>query len=90
MGISPETFWASIACEFEHMATSLDYFIERFETIELDSMSVESFNEFCLKNHVEDETLRDKLYDLFNYLRLFKHGGKFSLYKHRQPEWKAA
>jgi hypothetical protein len=88
MGICPENFWESVAGEFGPMATYFDLLIERFVEKGLESMSTESFSEFCnLENLIENETLQNKLYDLFNYLRLFKDGGKFSLYKNRQPEW---
>jgi len=31
--------------------------------------------------------IHDKLFDLFNYIRVFENGGKFELFKNRQPEW---
>ena len=87
MGVCPEDFQKSIAAEFGHMASSFDMLIERFGETDLESMSTESFNEFCNFVIQGNEVLRSKLYVAFIYLRLFKDGGKFGLYKNRQPEW---
>lgn len=88
MGICPESYRQSLVEEFGDNAASFDVLIESFREAASEAISTESFNDFCTgSGHQSDAVIHNKLYDLFNYLRLFKQGGKFGLYKGRQAEW---
>lgn len=88
MGIDPKAYEQSLIKEFSDKAHWFQEIIASFKDVPEKEMSTESFNAFYdSTGYPLTGSFFNKIYDLFNYLRLFKKGGKFNLYKNRQAEW---
>jgi hypothetical protein len=87
MGVDPEEFSESIFDKFGDDAKTFNLIIESFKKSNIDAMTTDAFNKFCESIGSRERNISDALYDLFNYLRLYKEGGRFALYKGRQAEW---
>lgn len=88
MGIDPKAYEQSLIKEFSDKAHWFQEIIASFKDVPEKEMSIDSFNEFYdSTGNPPTGSFYNKIYDLFNYLKLFKDGGKFNLYKNRQAEW---
>lgn len=88
MGIRPESYEQSLVSEFGNEADLFEKLIKCFSRFSSEEMTTASFNNFYINcGHQSYGLIHEKLYDIFNYLRLFKESGKLGLYKGRQAEW---
>lgn len=89
MRIDPKDYSNFLQDQHGEDAENFKRLIEQFSEFSLEEMSIIRFNDFINKYKVFDESLTfNQLYDLFNYLRLFREGDVFKLFKGRQAEWK--
>ncbi|MDY0275492.1 MAG: hypothetical protein RBR42_08665 [Desulfomicrobium sp.] len=88
MRICGAEYESALMASYGDKAKSFSTLLDFFRETALEKMTVEAFNNF-MENKINryDENLLNKLYDIFNYLVLFKRGGVFELYRFRQAEW---
>lgn len=88
MGIDPEMFETSLVKEFSGNAFLFHKLMQTFRKTPANAIKTELFNDFLKSFQCPaDGIVCDKLFDFFNYIRLFNDGGILSLYKGRQAEW---
>ena len=89
MRIEPEAFSASLVEKNgKKCALYFDSLIDQFSGCSAQELTNECFNKFCEDYDIpEDSLIFNQLYDIFNYLRLYREGGVFGLFKGRQAEW---
>jgi hypothetical protein len=88
MGIDAQEYDQQLSKELDDQSSILQSLIEFFWGVELHGLESATFNNFYAKSGLPTTSnIHNAAYDLFNYLRLFKSGGKMALYKHRQAEW---
>ncbi|WP_404397405.1 hypothetical protein [Idiomarina loihiensis] len=88
MGIDPYSYQADLSSRFNSHANLIDSLINSFGVKASGSLKTEDFNSHIKQHDISDESeIYNHAYDIFNYIRLFKGGGRFGLFKGRQPEW---
>lgn len=89
MRIAPKEYSNLLQGQHGEDAEIFNSLVEQFFGLSLEELSTIRFNNFVKEYNVLDDSLIfNQLYDLFNYLRLFREGGVFKLFKGRQAEWK--
>jgi len=89
MKIDPKQYSNSLQEQHGIDAEFFNRLVEQFFGLRLEELSTNHFNNFVKEfNFLDDSLIFNQLYDLFNYLRLFREGGVFKLFKGRQAEWK--
>ena len=88
MGINVDAYEKSLVEEFSNDTLCFQKLIQAFKNAPGDAIKTELFNSFYESiGHPAEGAIHEKLFDLFNYVRLFNGGGKIILYKGRQAEW---
>ncbi|MEO5379138.1 MAG: hypothetical protein H7832_15360 [Magnetococcus sp. DMHC-6] len=88
MRIVPEIFSDSLESKHSKDAHYFDVLLGQLSVDETQELTAEHFNEIIKHLEVSDNSLIfNQLYDLFNYIRLYREGGVFKLFKERQAEW---
>jgi hypothetical protein len=89
MRIDPKQYSNMLQDQHGQDAVTFNSLVENFSGLSLEELSNNRFNNFVKEfNFLDDSLIFNQLYDLFNYLRLFREGGVFKLFKGRQAEWK--
>lgn len=89
MGIDAQDYEIQLTQKFNHQCFIFQRLLELFWDEEFDDLDNTPFNSFYAATGLpSDSEIHNSSYDFYNYLRLFKDGGKLKLYKHRQAEWK--
>ena len=89
MRIDPKEYSNLLQDQHGEDAETFNSLVEQFSGLSLEELSTNRFNNFVKEyNFLDDSLIFNQLYDLFNYLRLFREGGVFKLFKGRQAEWK--
>lgn len=89
MGINAHEYDQQLTQNFGHQRCVFQRLIELLWEEVLSDLDNAPFNSFYAATRLPtDSEIHNYLYDFYNYLRLFKDGGKLGLYKHRQAEWK--
>lgn len=88
MRIDPDEYEIFINFKYCGDFDKFEFLLKQFRGCEYQELSTGAFNDFACENLVSnDYPLRDQLFDLFNYLRMYRDGGVFKLFKSRQSEW---
>lgn len=89
MGIDADKYSDSLTEMYGDDALIFDHLVREFKGPYLArSPQVDDFSDFCGRRCVLSESRYfDQLFDMYNYLIAYNRGGKFGLYKFRQPEW---
>lgn len=88
MGINPEKYGPDLFARFSQAVNVIDELISHFSDYTNDELKTEEFHRFMNASSVNCEIpIYDHAYDIFNYLRMYKDGGRFELFKGRQAEW---
>lgn len=88
MGVDPESYSISLSNKGTEFLEVIDQLLHNFGECRKDDLTCNSFNSFMNGQEIKDnEFLCNHTYDIYNYLRLFRNGGRFSLFKFRQAEW---
>lgn len=88
MGINPNEYANDLFSRYRTSANLIDKLICSFSDLPKSELTRCAFNEFIISSGLSCQyLLHDQSYDIFNYLRMFKDGGKFGLFKGRQAEW---
>lgn len=89
MGITAKEYDQQLTKKFYHQRYLFQLLLESLWEEVLSDLDNTPFNRFYAATGLPtDSEVHNSLYDFYNYLRLFKSGGKLGLYKHRQAEWK--
>lgn len=88
MRIEPDEFSESLLERHGKYAWCFDSLIDQFSGHSTQELTSECFAKFTKDFDISDDSLiLNQLYDIFNYLRLYREGGVFRLFKGRQAEW---
>lgn len=90
MGIDPNSYYDDLSSLFNNDVNLIDSLILNFG-VKVSGSRVETtaFNSFIEEHGFSsDSEINNRAYDIFNYIRMFKDGGRFKLFKGRQAEWK--
>lgn len=88
MGIKPNEYANDLFSRYGTSADVIDKLICNFSDLPKRELTRCAFNEFIINIGLSrQDLLYNQSYDIFNYLRMFKDGGKFGLFKGRQAEW---
>lgn len=89
MRIDPKEYSNFLQNQHGEDSEMFNRLVEQFSGLSLEALSTMRFNNFVKDYNALDESLIfNQLYDLFNYIRLFREGGALKLFKGRQAEWK--
>ena len=89
MGIDAQEYDQQLTQKFGSQCFIFKQLLESFWGEVLSDLDNTPFNSFYAATGLpSDSEIHNSLYDFYNYLRLFKDGGKLKLYKYRQAEWK--
>lgn len=88
MGIKPDKYASDIFARFQNDAFVIEQLISHFLDYSTNDLTKSSFNKFIDNSSINCESsIYNHCFDIFNYLRMYKDGGKFNLFKGRQSEW---
>lgn len=88
MGINANLYYCDLLSRFPIYVCVVDQLIAHFSDFSEKELTTDAFNQFVEDSSLcRGESAIDTIYDIFNYLRLFKAGGRFGLFKGRQAEW---
>lgn len=90
MGIDAQEYDQQLTKKFGHQCFIFQRLLESFWDEVFVDLDNAPFNNFYAATELptdSDSEIYNSSYDFYNYLRLFKNGGKLRLYKHRQAEW---
>lgn len=87
MGIDPDLYHADLSSRFNNGVNLIDSLITNFG-IKGNSCETKAFNLHMKQQGVSDDSeILNHAYDIFNYIKMFRNGGRFELFKGRQAEW---
>ncbi|RUR39099.1 hypothetical protein [Vreelandella populi] len=87
MGIDSDLYHADLSLRFNNDVDLIDSLISKFG-VKAGSGDTEAFNSHIKQYGISGGSdICNHAYDIFNYIRMFKDGGRFGLYKGRQAEW---
>lgn len=88
MGIDAQEYDQQLTQKFGLQCFIFQCLLESFWEEVFVDLENAPFNNFYAATELPiDSEIHNSSYDFYNYLRLFKNGGKLRLYKHRQAEW---
>ena len=88
MRIDSVQYFTKLFNNYGNNAEHFDELLCNFHEYTSDELTSDAFAEFSKRySHAEESILYNQFYDLFNYLRLYKCGGVFKLFKYKQAEW---
>lgn len=88
MGIDPDKYHAHLSSRFIKYVDLIDLLITTFQVRQPNSLKNTDFNLYIKQYRISDESdIFNHAYEILNYIRLFKLGGRFGLFKDRQAEW---
>lgn len=88
MRINPEQFSDLLLAQHGINAQSFNSLINHLSGYNVQELTTACFNKFIQNfDFHHDSLIFNQIYDLFNYLRLYREGGVFKLFKERQAEW---
>jgi hypothetical protein len=88
MGINPEKYGHDLSARSSQAINLIDRLVSHFSGYTIYELKTEEFNSFMDCFSIDCESpVYDHAYDIFNYFRMYKDGGRFELFKGRQAEW---
>jgi hypothetical protein len=88
MRIDPGEYKVFIKLNYGGDFEKFELLLSQFKSCKYQELSGDAFNAFTHESSISnDSPLQNQLYDLFNYLRMYRDGGVFTLFKGRQSEW---
>lgn len=88
MGIDPDFYYADCTSRFNNDVQSIDSLIITFGVNQPSTVETKDFISFTEQHGIsENKDIFNFAYDIFNYIRMFREGGRFGLFKNRQAEW---